>query len=503
MSSPKVEAAYSSVLVQENAQLKSTIVHLEALVDKLQYQLAQLTRRQFGVSAEGQAQLGLFLEGEMPESPSAPPMATQHIPAHERARPLRRPLPADLPREVIVLDLKPEDKPCPCCGEPRHEIGEEVSEKLDIEPAKMTVLQYRRKKYACRGCEGEIQIAPMSAQLIEQGLATPGLVAHVAVSKYCDHQPLARQEKIYARQGIELPRSTMSDWMLATGAACEPLVERMSDLIRAQDILSSDDTVLPYKSEERPGKTATARLWVWRALVQERAVLVYQFTEDRSGEHPMRFLQGYRGYLQADAYAGYDAVFSDGRIIEVGCMAHARRKFFEVAKVATTPGFAHEVVQHIGELYAIERQAKEQGLPAPQIKALRVARAPPILETLKARLEAHWPKLPPKGPLAQAIGYMLRQWQALTRYLEDGRLAIDNNLTENAIRPVAQGRNNYLFVASPRGGKAAAVLYSLLQSARANGHNPYVYLRDVLTRLPSTKAKDIDSLLPHLWRPVI
>jgi transposase len=322
MSSPQVEAAYSSVLVQENAQLKSTIVHLEALVDKLQYQLAQLTRRQFGVSAEGQAQLGLFLEGEMPESPSAPPMATQHIGAHECARPLRRPLPADLPREVIVLDLKPEDKPCPCCGEARHEIGEEVSEKLDIEPAKMTVLQYRRKKYACRGCEGEIQIARMPAQLIEQGLATPGLVAHVAVSKYCDHQPLARQEKIFARQGIELPRSTMSDWMLATGEACEPLVERMSDLIRAQDILSSDDTVLPYKSEERPGKTATARLWVWRALVQERAVLVYQFTEDRSGEHPMRFLQGYRGYLQADAYAGYDAVFSDGRIIEVGCMAH-------------------------------------------------------------------------------------------------------------------------------------------------------------------------------------
>lgn len=424
MSSAQAEALDPGVLVQENTQLKSTIVHLEALVDKLQYQLAQLTRRQFGVCAEGQAQLGLFLAHELPESASTPPVATQHIGAHERARPVRRALPADLPREVIVLDLKPEDKPCPCCGEPRHEIGEEISEKLDIEPAKMTVLQYRRKKYACRGCEGEIQVAPLPAQLIEQGLATPGLLAHVAVSKYCDHQPLARQEKIFARQGIELPRSTMSDWMLATGRACEPLVERMSDLIKAQDIVCSDDTVLPYKNEERSGKTTTARLWVWRAVVQDKPLLVYQFTEDRSGDHPRRFLQDYRGYLQADAYAGYDAVFAGGRIIEVGCMAHARRKFFEVAKTAHTPGFAHEAVQHIAQLYAIERRAKEQVLKPPEIQALRARDAPPILATLKARLEAHWPKLPPKGPLAQAIGYMLRQWEALTRYRR-GRTACD------------------------------------------------------------------------------
>jgi transposase len=290
--------------------------------------------------------------------------------------------------------------------------------------------------------------------------------------------------------------------MLALGSACEPLTQRLGEVLKTLDYLGSDDTTLAYQNG-RPGKTTTARLWVWRGVVNERVLLLYQFTEDRSGAHPAQFLRGWSGYLQADAYSGYDNVFDAGKIIEVGCLAHARRKFFEVAKASKTPGFAHDIVERIGQLYTIEREAKEQGFSPPQVKALRLQRAPPILAQLHARLETHWPKLPPKGPLAEAIGYMLRNWAALTRYLEDGRLAIDNNLVENAIRPVAQGRANYLFVASERGGKAAAALYSLIQSAAANGVNPYAYLRDILTRLPTTKAKDIDSLLPHLWKPVV
>ncbi len=500
MSSVVVESSNVAQLAQENSALKATVLHLETLVEKLQFQLAQLTRRQFGVSAEGFAQLGLWCPGETPDS-ATPPIATTLVPAHARAKPVRRPLPDDLPREVIELDLAPEQQACPCCGGARHVIGEDVSEKLDVEPARMTVLQYRRKKYACRACAGEVQSAPLSAQVIEQGLATPGLLAYVAVQKFCDHLPLARQEKIFARQGIDLPRSTQTDWMLAIGQAVTPLVERMGEWLKRGDILASDDTPLPWQNG-RAGKTATARLWVWRGLIDDiKPLLVYQFTADRSGEHAAAFLKGWHGYLQADAYSGYDRNFVDGRIIEVGCVAHARRRYFEIAKNAKTPGFAHDIVQRIGELYAIEREAKERQLPAPARYQLRHERAPPLLAALKERLEVHLPKVPPKGPLSEAIGYTLNHWVALNRYLDDGRLEIDNNAIERSIRPVAQGRANWLFVASERGGHAAAALYSLIESAKANGHNPYVYLRDVLTRLPATKAKDIDSLLPHVWQP--
>lgn len=501
MSSVVVESSNVALLAQENSALKATVLHLETMVEKLQFQLAQLTRRQFGVSAEGLAQLGLWCLSETPVG-EAPRIVTSVVPAHARAKPVRRPLPDDLPREVIDVDLAAEQQACPCCGGARHVIGEDISEKLDVEPARMTVLQYRRKKYACRACAGEVQSAALPAQVIEQGLATPGLLAHVAVQKFCDHLPLARQEKIFSRHGIELPRSTLTDWMLAIGHAVTPLVERMAALLKTTDILASDDTPLPWQNG-RAGKTTTARLWVWRGLIGgQQPLLVYQFTPDRSGVHAAAFLDGWRGYLQADAYAGYDRNFLDGKIIEVGCMAHARRRYFEIAKNAKTPGFAHDIVQRIRELYDIEREAKEGALSPVERKQLRQERAPPLLASLKERLELHLPKVPPKGPLAEAIGYTLNHWRALNRYLDDGRLEIDNNAIERAIRPVAQGRNSWLFVASERGGHAAAALYSLIESAKANSRNPYVYLRDVLTRLPVTKAKDIDALLPHVWQPL-
>jgi len=488
----------TTALAKENVQLKATVVHLETLVDKLKHQLAQLNRRQFGVSAEGLLQLGLWPTSALPEN--APPMPSTSIPAHERQKPTRKSLPADLPRKVIEIDLPDDKKPCPGCQGARHVIGEEVSEKLDIIPAQMTVLEYRRKKYACRCCEGNLATAPMPAQIIEQGMATAGLLAHVAVAKFCDHQPLARQEKFFDRHDIKLPRSTLTDWMLSIGFSVSPLVDRIVELLKMNDYLGNDDTPLPWQNG-RKGKTTTARLWVWRGFVDDKPLFVYQFTTDRSGEHPADFLKGWQGFLQVDAYSAYDRLFGDGKIIEVGCMAHARRRFFEIAKTAKKPGFAHEIVEQFGELYAIEREAKAAKLAPTERKALRHERAPPILEKLKSKLEAHLPQLPPKGPLAKAIGYMLRHWIALNRYLDDGRLEIDNNGVERAIRPVALGRVNWLFIASERGGHATAALYSLIQSAKANGLNPYAYLRDVLTRLPTTKAKDIDSLLPHLWKP--
>lgn len=488
-------------LIRQNALLKESNAHLELLVQKLRHQLVGLTRRQFGVSSEGAAQLGLYTAEEL-EAPSAPPgVLPTEVPAHARKPPVRRSLPEGLPRQVIDLDLAEQDKPCPCCGQARQVIGEEVCEKLDIEPARMSVLQYRRKKYACRACQGEVRTAAMPAQVIEQGMASPGLLAHVAVAKFVDHMPLARVERSLGRNGIVLARSTLTDWMIAIGYACEPIAERMGQVLRTLDYLGNDDTTLPWQDGSKAGKTRTARLWVWRGEVQDKVVLLYRFSEDRSGAHPAAFLEGWSGYLQVDAYSGYDALFAQGKIIEVGCLAHARRYFFEIAKAAKTPGFAHSVIQDIAELYRIEREAKAQGLGPEQIKAMRQERAPPIWARLKIKLESHYPKLLPKGPLVQAIGYMLRHWEALTRYLEDGRLHIDNNRVEGAIRPIAQGRNNYLFVASERGGRAAATLYSLVQSAIANGLNPYVYLRDVLTRIPAARDKDLDSLMPHLWRP--
>jgi transposase len=292
-------------------------------------------------------------------------------------------------RDGIGIEVEP--------GFARHVIGEEVSEKLDIEPARMTVLQYRRKKYACRACEGEVQSAPLPAQVIEQGLATPGLLAHVAVQKFCDHMPLARQSKFFDRHRIELPRSTLTDWMLALGLITQPLVERMGELLKTLDILGSDDTPMPWQNE-RVGKTTTARLWVWRGVIDaSKPLLLYQFTRDRSGEHAAKFLEGWRGYLQADAYSGYDRNFVGGHIIEVGCMAHARRRYFEIAKNAKTPGFAQDIVQRIAELYAIEREAKERNLSPSERQRLRQERAPPLLDALKERLEGHLPKVPPKG----------------------------------------------------------------------------------------------------------
>lgn len=494
----------AAVLLAENTALKCALTEMQFLVEKLQFQLAQLNRYRFGTSAEGLAQLPLW-QAEPEQTGTPPEPAATLVPAHPRKRPVRAPLPDSLPREVREIDLPEAERPCPCCGGERHVMGEEVSEKLDVTPARFSVIQYRRKTYACKACaDGTgITTAPMPPQLIEQGLATPGLLAHVAVQKFCDHLPLARQERIFARQGIELPRSTLTDWMLAVGERLTPLAQRLGEILRGADILGSDDTILPWHPGKRGGGRASqARLWVWQAWIEGQPLTLFQFAEGRSGEHPRAFLKGWKGYLQADAYSGYDAVFADGKIVEVGCWAHARRKFFEVAKAAQTPGLAHRVLERLGELFAIDKAAREEGLGPPALRQRRQERAPPILVRLKEELEAALPGLPPKGPLALAVGYTLRNWVALTRYLEDGRLPMTNNAVERAIRPVAVGRKNFLFVASRRGGEAAAALYSLIESAKACGHNPYAYLRDVLTRLPTTLNRDIDSLLPHRWKPL-
>jgi transposase len=495
-------------LLRDNTELRRDLHSLGLLVDKLKLQLAQLNRRQFGSSCEALAQIVLFdaSAAPVPAPGEAPAPKTDRVAAHERRRPKRRPLPDHLPRTApVTIDLPEDQRACPCCGGERHVIGTVVSEKVDAVPAKVQVVPTHRIKRACRSCAGQVAVAPMPAQIIDQGIATPGLLAHVAVAKFCDHLPLARQEKIFARHGVELPRSTLTDWMLALGVAAQPLVDRIGFWMKAScEILNSDDTVVNWHDGARPGKCTTARLWAWRGEVEPNRVLVlFAFTADRSSEHPERFLDDWSGgqYLQTDAYCGYNAALRAGAALPVGCIVHFRRRFFEIAKAAKTRGFAHEIVELVKDLYTVETEARDQNLQPDETRALRLLKAVPVLNQIRERLLEHRPLVPPKGALGKAIGYGVNHWDALCRYVVDGRLRPDNNLLEQQIRSIAVGRNNWLHVASERGGKTTAALYTLIASAKGCGLEPYAYLRDVFTRLPTTKMADIDSLMPHRWVP--
>jgi transposase len=407
-------------------------------------------------------------------------------------------LPAHLPREIVVLPLSHEERACPVCGEERPVIGYESSERLDYVPAQIKVVETRREKCACATCQGQLSTAPAPAQIVEQGIPLPGLLAYVLMAKYGYHLPLYRIEQVFAHQGIPIARTTLCDWVLQCGVALKPLTDRLLVLLKRQAVIFSDDTTVALQDR---GKTRETRFWVYAG--HSPPIIVYDHTETRAGKHPKTRLEGYSGYLQADAYAGYDQVFADGTIVEVACWAHARRKFFEIARQVEKGKriSAHEALDFIGQLYDIEREAKGQHLDAEGICRLRQEKARPILAQFKDWLEDRLRELAPKTPTAKAIGYALKNWQALERYTEDGRLEIDNNRSERAIRPLAIGRKNWLFLGSPRGGQAAATVFSLIQTCKDLDLNPEAYLKDVLTRLPTTKQKDIDSLLPHNWKP--
>ena len=478
----------------ENAALKATVASLQANLETVQFQLAQLQRLLFGHKAERlniEAHTGLLFEvAPLP----APESETRTITVAQRQKPVREKLPAHLPREIEIVDLPEEEKPCPCCGGERHVIGEAVSEKLDYVPATLKVLETRRPKYACRACEGEIAVAALPPSPIEQGMAAPGLLAHVLVSKFADHLPLNRQEAMLRRAGIELPRSTLCDWVLGSAECLRPLHKHLVARLRESDILHSDDTIVPLQEK---GATVKARAWGW---VDPQAHLVaYEFTRSREGVHPQSFLAGWQGYLIADAYTGYDRLFANPNLREVGCWAHARRKFFEVAKTQKTPGLAHEAVGRVATFYHRDNGWKE--LDPEERRRRRREEIGPLLDAFHDWMAAHLPGLLPKSPLAQAMGYCANHWDALTRFLEDGRLPLDNNAAERALRPIALGRKNWLFAGSMRGGEAAAIALSFIESAKLHSLNPYEYLRDVLTRLPSARARDLDALLPGAWQP--
>jgi transposase len=416
------------------------------------------------------------------------------VDAKVNEKPARRPLPEHLPREV--RKYLPKQEACPDCGGQLKHLGEDVSEILEYVPARFKVIRQVRPKLACACCERIVQAAAPSRP-IERGVAGPGLLAHVLVSKYCDHLPLYRQSEIYAREGVELERSTLADWVGGTSRLLAPLVEALRRHVMSANKLHADDTPVPVLAPGN-GKTKTGRLWTYvrddrPAGDATPAAVWFAYSPDRKGEHPQAHLGNFTGTLQADGYAGFDAVYETGRIQEAACWAHVRRKFYDL-HVAHKSLVAAEAMERIAALYAVEKEIR--GHPASQRRELRNARARPLLDSLKQWLEETLGKLSRKSDTALAVRYALSRWNALLRYVDDGRIEIDNNAAERALRTVALGRKNYLFAGSDAGGERAAALYSLIGSAKLNGLDPEAYLRNVLSRIADHPINHIDKLLP-------
>ena len=433
------------------------------------------------------------------------------IGAYARKKRGRKPLPKDLPRIDIIHDLSEDQKQC-ACGARLSRFGEEVSEKLDYIPARLRVERHIRYKYACKNCEGveddgpTVRIAPVPVQLIPKSNATAGLLAHIAVSKFADGLPLYRQQKIFDRLGIEMSRAVMAKWMVKAARSCTGLIDLLQGQIRSGPLINIDETPLQVLNEAGRANTSKSYMWVYRGGQPDCPVLLYEYQRTRSGKTALEFLDDYHGYIQSDDFSGYDHLDQKPDIVHLGCWAHARRKFVKVAKVrkkhrakqANPKSLADEALDYIGNLYRIEKEAQRRELDTAQIRQLRQEKSKPLLDEFKDWLEAKKPLTPPKGLLGQAISYTLSNWKKLIIYIQDGRLRPDNNLVENAIRPFVVGRKNWLFAGSPDGAVASATFFSLIETAKANGLEPYAYLRYVFKKLPLTQTeKDLKDLLPQ------
>lgn len=424
------------------------------------------------------------------------------VSSYRRTRGGRRPLPPDLPRIDVVHELTGEACACDRCQAPLEVMGQKVSEQLDLIPAQVQVLRHVRKTYRCPDCEGKITTAPRPAQPIPKSNASPGTLAYVAIAKFADGLPLYRQEQRLKRIGVELPRSTLAAWMVKAGAMVQPIVNLMRDRMLSYPVLAMDETRLQVLKE--PGRAAQSQsyLWVQRGGPPDRPILLYDYDPSRSQDVPTRLLGDYAGFLQTDGYEGYTKVCTDNGVTQLGCWAHARRKFDEAFKVqgrgkkakGKAP-LAAQALQRIQLLYRIERKAK--GMSDADRLALREQRAVPVLNSLHDWLEQHMHLVPPKSALGKAMGYLHKQWDKLVVYAADGRLRVDNNLTENAIRPFVIGRKNWLFCDTVAGAYASANLYSLIETAKANGIEPYAYLQKLFADLPAAATvDDIEALLP-------
>ena len=489
--------------------------------ERLEHQIQHLLRRLYGRSSErlDDEDMVLFRDlmdqlvpkpapapASTPEPVAAPTSKDSNAGRHQHGR---ERIPGSLPRQEIIHDLSEEEKRCPGCGRIRCMIGREISEQYDYVPPKVTVLQHVQLKYACKACDQDargarITLSQKPLAPVEKGLAAPGLLAHVVVSKYGDHLPMYRMESILERSGLRLSRSTLCDWAAQTAAALKPLYERMHDRLLESAVIHTDDTPVDAL-EPKTGGRHTGRFWVYVGDAQNPYCL-FDYTASRSRDGPMAFLGDWSGYLQADAFSGYDGIYlgrTGGRVVEVACWAHARRKFYDAR--TTDPPTSTRALAYIRLLYDVEDQIRQGELDAPERASRRQAQAQPRLTEFKEWLgrlgRENGGHVMPKSPMGEAVGYALNQWDALNVYLTDGRLSIDNNVAENALRRVALGRKNWLFVGSDNGGRTAAVLYSLISSCKRHKVEPWTYLRDVLTRIPliSTQGQ-LDDLLPDRWQ---
>jgi transposase len=506
-------------LPEDPSQLKNIIRNYQEKIHYLEEQVRLLQNEIFGRKSEKrplpeQNQFLLFNEAEKAlsenEEKRDPDTNLIVVPEHKRSKSGRKPLPADLPRVDIIHDIDESEKVCPC-GSQLKAIGEEVSEKLDYVPAKVQVERHVRIKYACPACEGTedegptVKIAPPPAQLLPKSMATAGLIAHIVTAKFEDALPLYRQEKIFARIGIDLPRATMAGWMIKTAERVSPITELLRQEIRGGPVANIDETPVQVLNEPGRANTTISYMWVFRGGDPARPALVYQYHPNRSGQVPLTFLSDYKGYVQTDGYNGYEALGRKPGVVLVGCWAHARRKFDQVIKAMGNQkkqSSADIALEYIGKLYAIEKLARQKELDAEEVRQLRQQQAGPILNEFKIWLDETAVKTPPKGLLGKAVGYTLSFWTRLIRYIDDGLLRPDNNLAENAIRPFVIGRKNWLFSAHPNGAMASAALYSLIETAKANGLKPYYYLRYLFDRLPFAQTEeDYRKLLPQSIDP--
>ena len=480
------------------ARLFTELRHSKTLNEKLTYENALLKRMKFAAQSERfSPEQRNLLEDEIDADLAAVAVEIERLskptsPPRDRTQAKRQPLPVNLPRNEIRHE--PGSTTCQC-GCQMKRIGEDVAEKLDYVPGVFSVERHVRGKWACSQCETIMQ-APVDAHIIDKGIPTTGLLAQVLVAKYADHLPLYRQEGIFGRAGVAIPRSTLAQWVGVCGVQLQPLVDAMKVAILKHRVLHADETpVQMLKPGE--GKTHRAYLWAYApGAFEDMKAVVYDFCESRAGEHARKFLGEWRGSLTCDDFSGYKALIASG-VTEVGCLAHARRKFFDL-HASSKSQIAGLALEQFARVYDIEREVKD--MDAVQRQEVRQHQAKPVLDALHQWMTLQRQKVPNGSATAKALDYSLRRWVALTRFVDDGQLPVDNNWIENQIRPIALGRSNWLFAGSLRAGQRAAAVMSLIQSARMNGHDPYAYLKDVLTRLPTQQASRIEELLPHHWQ---
>ena len=506
----------NAIIEQQNLHIQELTKQLDSSqrqLKMLQHQVEQLLRRVYGKRSEKLDPNQLMFDNLILESIDQP--AVQELPEisieegnkrknHRKSRqrhPGRIPIPEHLERVEILLDIPEEKKICPETGKPMKKIGEEVSEKLEYRPGKLIVNVYKRPKYASPDsmASGHVGVitAPMPDHPIDKCKADIGLISHIIVSKFADHLPLYRQDGIFEREGVIIPRSSLTSWLLQTYESIRPLEGVLKEAVLEEDVIFTDDSIIPLQVKGN-GKVKKARLWVYVRGGHGPPLTVFDFSKDRSKKRPLDFLDGYQGHIHADAYSGYDELFRKQGVIEVGCWAHARRKFDEAA--SSRPKESTEVMARIAQLYKIETECRDMETEPRQ--RIRMQQSKPVLDSIFNRLEELRVAILPSEPLRKAVDYALNQRKALYRYLDDGRLRPDNNTAENAIRPLALGRKNWLFAGSERGGRATALFLGLIQSCKACEVNPWEYFDDMLRRIMSHPVTRLRALLPDQWQPL-